>query len=101
MRNLLLVTLRNHDILAVREQTTVLFSTHILSDVERICTDVASLHDGMARVQGKLFDVKSIYRSDEYLLELERKEDAPALMQTFGRMRQNGGCSFSRIYRWR
>ena len=26
-------------LMAVREQTTVLFSTHILSDVERICTD--------------------------------------------------------------
>ena len=30
-------------LLAVRKQTTVLFSTHILSDVERICTDVALL----------------------------------------------------------
>ena len=33
-------------LLAVREQTTVFFSTHILSDVERICTDVAFLSDG-------------------------------------------------------
>ena len=30
-------------LLAVREQTTVLFSTHILSDVERICTDIAGI----------------------------------------------------------
>lgn len=28
-------------LLAAKEQTTVLFSTHILSDVERICTEVA------------------------------------------------------------
>ena len=33
-------------LLAIKNQTTVLFSTHILSDVERICTDVAFLKDG-------------------------------------------------------
>ena len=34
-------------LMAVRERTTVLFSTHILSDVERICTDVAFLDHGV------------------------------------------------------
>ncbi len=75
-------------LLAVREQTTVLFSTHILSDVERICTDVAFLNDGVVSIQGKLSDVKSIYRSDEYLLEVERKEDIQGLMRAFRFMRQ-------------
>ena len=46
-------------LLAVKEQTTVLFSTHILSDVERICTDVAFLNNGTVTIQGKLSDVKS------------------------------------------
>ena len=81
-------------LLAVRNQTTVLFSTHILSDVERICTDVAFLHDGMVRIQGKLADVKSLYRSDEYLLEVAREEDAQALMQTFRSLRQKGDHEF-------
>ena len=31
---------------SVSNETTVLFSTHILSDVERICTDVAIINDG-------------------------------------------------------
>lgn len=31
-------------LLAAKEQTTVLFSTHILLDVERICTEVAFLN---------------------------------------------------------
>ena len=75
-------------LLAVKEQTTVLFSTHILSDVERICTDVAFLNNGTVTIQGKLSDVKSTYRSDEYLLEVERKEDIQALMQTFRSMHQ-------------
>ena len=30
----------------LKNETTVLFSTHILSDVERICTDVVFLNDG-------------------------------------------------------
>lgn len=77
-------------LLAVKDQTTVLFSTHILSDVERICTDVAFLNDGVVGVQGKLADVKSICRSDEYVLEIERKEDVPLLMQAFPFMRQTG-----------
>ena len=75
-------------LLAVKEQTTVLFSTHILSDVERICTDVAFLNNGTVTIQGKLSDVKSTYRSDEYLLEVERKEDIQALIQTFRSMHQ-------------
>ena len=56
-------------LLAIREQTTVLFSTHILSDVERICTDVAFLNNGVVGVQGKLSDIKTRYRSEEYQLE--------------------------------
>lgn len=69
-------------LLAVREQTTVLFSTHILSDVERICTGVAFLHDGVVSMQGKLADIKSNYRTEEYLLETERESDTQKLLLT-------------------
>lgn len=77
-------------LLAVREQTTVLFSTHILSDVERICTDVAFLSDGKIALQGKLSEIKSTYRSDEYLLELGRQEETLLLMQHFQGLYQSG-----------
>ena len=62
-------------LMAVREQTTVLFSTHILSDVERICTDVAFLNDGVVNIQGKLSDIKSQYRTEEYVLETGNEEE--------------------------
>lgn len=75
---------------AVREQTTVLFSTHILSDIERICTDVAFLHDGVVRVQGKLSDIKTKYRKEEYVLEMEQEADMLQLQQFFLGMRQIG-----------
>lgn len=70
-------------LLAVREQTTVLFSTHILSDVERICTDVAFLNEGKVHMQGKLSDIKAGYRSEEYLVETEKEEDALLLQGAF------------------
>lgn len=71
-------------LMAVREQTTVVFSSHILSDVERICTDVAFLHEGKIFLQGKLEDVKSKYRTDEYLLEFACGEDVKILLENLG-----------------
>ena len=73
-------------LLSVREQTTVLLSTHILSDVERICTDVALLNDGVVEIQGKLSDIKSKYRKEEYLLETEKDSDILILLDTFPNM---------------
>lgn len=74
-------------LLAVREQTTVLFSTHILSDVERICTDVAFLNNGTVQIQGKLEQIKSGYRSSEYSLETEG-QSAQLLSRAFPKIRQ-------------
>ncbi len=77
-------------LLSVRQQTTVLFSTHILSDVERICTDVAFLNDGAIQMQGKLSDLKSKFRSEEYTLELEQAADLAQLCAVFPQMVQTG-----------
>lgn len=70
-------------LLAVREQTTVLFSTHVLSDVERICTDVAFLNRGVVEIQGKLSDIKTRYRREDYLLETEKPGDLGRLLEAF------------------
>ena len=77
-------------LLSVREQTTVLFSTHILSDVERICTDVAFLDNGVICMQGKISEMKAQFRSEEYCLEIERKTDLPLLLHAFAQMRSTG-----------
>ncbi len=77
-------------LLSVRDRTTVLFSTHILSDVERICTDVAFLDNGKICVQGKLSDIKKQFQQEEYLLETQREEDLPAILQAFPAVRQTG-----------
>ena len=77
-------------LLAVREQTTVLFSTHILSDVERICTDVAFLNQGVIEMQGKLSEIKTKHSSDEYHLETENLAQAKSLLQAFPNLKPIG-----------
>ena len=77
-------------LMAVSEQTTVLFSTHILSYVERICTDVAFLNDGVVNIQGKLSDIKSQYRTEEYVLETGKEEELKLLMNVFAGLKKSG-----------
>lgn len=74
---------------SIQIETTVLFSTHILSDVERICTDVAFLDNGRISMQGKLADLKSSYRREEYLLELDNEEDKQTLLRVFPEIKKN------------
>jgi sodium transport system ATP-binding protein len=38
---------------------TVIFSTHIMSEVERLCDDVVVIHDGIVRGQGTVADFKA------------------------------------------
>ena len=59
----------------VKEQTTVIFSTHILSDVERICDEVAFLHDGNIVLKGSLDEVKRIRKSSSVQIECFNNAD--------------------------
>ncbi len=71
-------------LLAAREQTTVLFSTHILSDVERICTEAAFLNDGKIAMQGTIADLRNKRASDGFIFETEQKGAADMLIKAFG-----------------
>ncbi len=71
-------------LLAAREQTTVLFSTHILSDVERICTEAAFLNDGKIAMQGTIAELRNKRASDGFIVETEQKEAADMLIKAFG-----------------
>jgi len=55
----------------VRERTTVLFSTHILADVERICDTVGVLDNGRLAMGGNLEQIKSKHRRDTIVLEFD------------------------------
>lgn len=72
------------DILAcIKEQTTVLFSSHILSDVEKICTNVAFLNDGKIAMQGSVEDLKKIRHSEEFIIETATPEGARLVAEKF------------------
>jgi len=73
---------------SVKDRTTILFSTHILSDVERICTDVAFLDQGTVKLQGKLSQLRG---SREYLLELRDPQDMALLLDRFPALREEEG----------
>lgn len=38
---------------------TILFSTHIMSEVERLCDDIAVIHDGKIRGRGSVAEIKA------------------------------------------
>jgi ABC-2 type transport system ATP-binding protein len=70
-------------LLAARSRTTVIFSTHILSDVERICDRAAVLHGGKIVLEGTLADIKARHegkeRSDGYAVTVSHPEARSAL----------------------
>lgn len=53
----------------ISSTTTVLFSTHILSDVERICDHAALLGHGKIVVGGTLSEIKALHGHESLLLE--------------------------------
>lgn len=68
------------DILSsVKEFVTVIFSTHILSDVERICDEIAFLHNGSIACCGTLEEIKGIRKGSGLEIEFYSWEDAGLL----------------------
>ncbi len=70
-------------LLAAKEQTTVFFSTHILSDVERICTEAAFLNDGKIAMQGTISELRNKRSSNGFIIEMEKKEVTDTLTKAF------------------
>lgn len=69
-----------------KKETTILFSTHILSDVERICDEIAFLHGGELVMQGNLDEIKSKHAGNDLEIEFENPKD----LQTFLTQYANG-----------
>lgn len=70
-------------ILSVKDQTTVLFSSHILSDVERICTDVAFLNNGIISLTGKIEDLMKNNCNESFTIELYDKNASEQIVSAF------------------
>ncbi len=65
------------DILSsVKEHTTVVFSTHVLSDVERICDRIAFLHEGKVALSGTLEEIRNVRNGESIEIEFFTEQDA-------------------------
>jgi len=61
---------------SLAEETTVFFSTHILSDVERVCDTVAILNKGRLMTESNLVELKSRYAQPVFLMEFDSEYSA-------------------------
>ena len=68
-------------LLKVKEQTTVIFSTHILSDVERICDEVTVLQEGQLVLKGPLSELKAKGRKNQILITFKSEGVARQLKE--------------------
>ena len=77
-----------HDILEIlrqaREQTTVLFSTHILSDIESVSTDAAFLNGGKVVLSGSISDLRGGLGEQRYEVLFRTREQAAETAAHFG-----------------
>lgn len=75
----------------IKNETTVLFSTHILSDVERICDQVALLHEGKIVKQGSLEDFTHEVENNDLKLEFHSVEECNVFSNEFSNYKQKEG----------
>ncbi|SDB55859.1 ABC-2 type transport system ATP-binding protein [Ruminococcaceae bacterium FB2012] len=88
-----------HDILEIlrkaRSQTTVLFSTHILSDIEEISTDAAFLNGGKIVLAGSMDQLRGGFGEEKYRLVLSLPEQVRLTEEHFGLTSSPEGITFS------
>lgn len=75
----------------VKGKTTVIFSTHILSDVERICDEIAVLHDGKVALTGTIAELKSRHSQEGLqidFLTLKSRDDFLKCIGIFDKINQ-------------
>ncbi len=78
-------------LLAAKEETSVLFSTHILSDVERISDHVALLEGGEVKVSGAIEEMKAKRMDTGAGLVLKDREKAERIKKGFPEAQVSGG----------
>lgn len=79
------------DILSnVKEHTAIIFSTHILSDVERICDRISFLHNGKLAICGTIDEVKNLHKGSGLEIEFYSAKDADNFKSCFNDSRKTG-----------
>lgn len=71
-------------LLAIKKETTIIFSTHILSDVERICDDIGLLHQGSIHFQGNMQTLKREHQMEGFEIEFASQSECQTFSALFG-----------------
>lgn len=78
--------------------TTVVFSTHILSDLERVAMDVAFLRDGKLGLQGEIDEIlETVFKVEGSAVALQKLR-AQLLTTPDDRLKQNQAASIEQLY---
>lgn len=70
---------------SLKHETTILFSSHILEDVEKISDRVAILHQGEIQCAGSMEKIKRSYPMDGFQLSFEKNRQKQLFADTFGK----------------
>lgn len=78
-------------ILKIKDSTTVIFSTHILSDVEAICDHVVVLDKGKNVLEGSIDELKNIKRKNTIKIRFKSDKELKAfkLLDKFSNLATN------------
>ena len=68
---------------AMKGETTVLFSTHILPDIERVCDEVGLLHGGTIALGGRLETIRQMHARSGFTAEFANEADASRFLSAF------------------
>lgn len=67
----------------LKKDMTIFMSTHILSDVERICDSVAIINKGKLVIQGSMHELKKKYSSQQIEMGFETRESMQSFIDAF------------------
>lgn len=67
----------------IKHETTVIFSTHILTDAEKICDEIALIHNGEFVLSGNLKTILNAHQKQLLVVELQSTEDQQKFQARF------------------
>lgn len=67
----------------LKQETTVLFSTHVLHDAEELCDDVIIIRNGQVALQGAIESIRSEHRKPIIELQLEREAHSERWLSSY------------------
>ena len=76
----------------LKGNTTVFFSTHIITDIERVCDSIAIIDKGSILEQGGIQDIKAKYDNRRIALSFTEEVAAPAVRQFEDSVRSQDWC---------